>query len=93
MNQVHSHKVGLVFGGLLAIWHAIWALMVLIGIAKPFLDWIFGLHFLNIQYGINPFAFGNALMLVVVTGIIGYLMGYVLGWLWNLAHRTAHMPQ
>lgn len=90
MNQVHSHKVGLVFGGLLAIWHAIWAAMVLVGLAKPFMDWILGLHFLNFQYSINPFSFFNALLLVIVTGIIGYLVGYVCGWLWNFAHRASH---
>ena len=73
-----------------AILHAVWALMVLAGAAKPFMDWILGLHFMTIQYSINPFAFGNALLLVIVTGIIGYLVGYVLGWLWNIAHRASH---
>lgn len=90
MNQVSAHKVGLVFGAMLAVWHAIWALMVFMGLANLFLDWILGLHFLNLQYTINPFAFLNALMLIVVTGIIGYIMGYICGWIWNLAHRTAH---
>ncbi len=90
MNQLHAHKVGLAFGGLLAVWHAIWALMVLAGVAKQFMDWILNLHFLNFQYDINPFSFGNALMLVIVTAVIGYLLGYVFAWLWNLAHKTAH---
>ena len=90
MNQVSSHKVGLVLGGMFAILHVVWALMVFIGIAKPFFDWILGLHFLNFQYSVNPFAFFNALILVIVTGIIGYIVGYVCGWLWNLAHRTSH---
>lgn len=91
MNQVNSNKVGLVFGGLLAICHAVWAVMVLVGVAKPFTDWILGLHFLNFQYDIDPFSFGNAIMLVIATAVIGYIIGYVCGWLWNLAHRTAHM--
>jgi len=90
MNQLNSHKVGLAFGGMLAVWHAIWALMVYAGMAKAFMDWIFNLHFLNFQYSINSFDFGTALMLVIVTGIIGYLMGYIFAWLWNLAHGTAH---
>lgn len=90
MNSVNSHKVGLVLGGVLAIWHAVWVLMVLVGLAKPFLDWIFGLHFLNFTYSINPFSFGKALMLVIVTGIFGYLFGFVIGWLWNITHRASH---
>lgn len=86
MNQVSVQKVGLVFGGMLAIWAA----MVFFRLTKPFLDWILGLHFLNFQYSIDPFAFLNALMLVIVTAVIGYIMGYICGWLWNLAHRAAH---
>ena len=93
MNQVHAHKVGLVFGGLLAISHIVWALLVFLGLAKSFLDWIFGLHFLNVQYAIDPFSFGNALTLVVATGIVGYLVGYVAGSLWNLVHGSAHKKQ
>jgi hypothetical protein len=90
MNSVNSHKLGLVFGGMMAIVHAVWSLLVFMGIAKLFMDWIFGLHFLSFQYSINPFDFPNALILVVVTSVIGYALGYVCGWLWNLAHRTSH---
>lgn len=91
MNPVNANKIGLVVGGLLAIFHAIWALMVLIRVAKPFMDWLLGLHFMALQYSITPFGFGRALLLVIVTGIIGYVMGFVLGWLWNAAHRSAHV--
>lgn len=90
MNQINENKVGLAFGGLLGILHAVWAAMVLIGIAKPFMDWILGLHFMSFQYEITAFSFGNAVLLVVVTAVIGYMMGFVFGWLWNLAHREAH---
>ncbi|OGR86551.1 MAG: hypothetical protein A3A86_01470 [Elusimicrobia bacterium RIFCSPLOWO2_01_FULL_60_11] len=90
MNQISAHKVGLALGGLFGIGHVVWALMVLAGLAKTLLDWILGLHFLNLQYSIDPFSLGNAALLVVVTAVIGYLVGYVFGWLWNLAYRTAH---
>jgi hypothetical protein len=90
MNKVSSNKVGLAFGGMLGIVHAVWALMILLGIAKPFMDWILGLHFLSFQYDVEPFIFSSALLLVLVTSLLGYLMGYVAGWLWNLAHRTSH---
>lgn len=90
MNQVNVNKVGLVFAGLMAMAHALWAIMILIGVAKPFMDWILGLHFLNFQYSLYPFAWGSALLLVIVTGVIGYVMGLVLGWFWNLAHGASH---
>lgn len=77
-------------GGLFAILHALWAILVAVGIAKPMMDWIFSLHFMSFQYAITPFSFGTAIMLVIVTAVIGYVMGLVLGWLWNAAHRSAH---
>ena len=90
MQKVHSHKVGLVFGGLFALGHALWALMVFLGFAKPLLDFIFCLHFLRVQFDIPPFDLGNAIMLVIVTGIIGYIIGRVFCVLWNYVHGTAH---
>ena len=90
MNQLNASKVGFAVGGALAIFHALWSLMVAIGLAQVYLDWIFKLHFLNFQYSINTFSFGNAIMLVIVTGIIGYVMGYIAGWCWNMAHRSSH---
>lgn len=90
MNQINAHKIGLVVGGTMAIWHAIWASMVLVGVAKAFMDWILGLHFMQFTYNILPFNILTALMLVLVTGIIGYLLGYVSGWLWNMAHKMSH---
>lgn len=90
MNKVNAHKVGLAFGGLLGIWHTAWVLMVFTGMAKGFMDWIFSLHFLNFQFSIAPFSFGNAIMLIIVTSIFGYILGGVFGWLWNFAHSTSH---
>jgi hypothetical protein len=90
MNQLSVNKAGLVLGGVLAIWHAVWSLMVAVGLAKPFLDWVLKLHFLNFQYSISPFSLAKAVLLVIVTGIFGYLFGLVVAWLWNLLHRAAH---
>lgn len=90
MNQLSAHKVGLVIGGVMGIWHAVWATMVLLGIAKQFMDWILGLHFLRFEYAIEPFSVVNALLLVVVTGVIGYVIGYLGGVLWNAAHQASH---
>ncbi len=93
MIKVHVHKTGLVLGGLFGIAHAAWAVAVLVGIAEPFLNWIFGLHFLNFPFTVDPFSFWNAAMLVVVTFIVGYVLGCVFGWLWNMACRAPSEAQ
>ncbi|MEK7089729.1 MAG: hypothetical protein AAB920_02840 [Patescibacteria group bacterium] len=90
MNKLNAHKVGLVFGGLFGITHTALALMVLTGMAKGLMDWIFSLHFLVFQYEIAPFSFANAIVLIIITSLVGYVMGCVFGWLWNLAHNASH---
>ncbi len=93
MNNVNSHKLGLVVGGMAAFMHLLWALMVLVGLAKPLMNWFMGLHFLTAPHSVNPFSFGKALMLVVMAGVVGYLFGFVFGSFWNLAHRDARPGQ
>jgi hypothetical protein len=87
MNRLKVNKTGLAFGGFFAVIHAIWAIMVAIGVAQISMDWIFGLHFINLQYSMAPFSIGTAIALVVVTGIVGYICGIVLAWIWNCAHK------
>jgi len=45
---------------------------------------------MSMDYSILPFVLGNAILLLLVTGIIGYIVGYITGELWNLAHKEAH---
>ncbi len=90
MNKAHPRKVGLVVGSLVALLHAIWSLIVATGNAKAYLDFVLGLHFINLKYTINAFDIGTAVTLVVVTGIVGYIVGYILALIWNRAHRSVH---
>ncbi len=87
MNKAHPRKVGVVVGSLLALVHLIWSLLVATGNAKAYLDFVFGLHFINLKYTINPFDLGTAVTLVIVAGVIGYVIGYILALIWNKVHR------
>ncbi|MCX6780892.1 MAG: hypothetical protein NT003_02115 [Candidatus Magasanikbacteria bacterium] len=76
------HRLGLVLGAGLAFMHAVWALAVAVSpsMVQAFYNWILGLHFITLPLTINQFEIGKALMLVIVTGIAGYLIGLVFGW-------------
>ncbi len=87
MNHAHSHKVGLAVGGTVAIMHAAWSLVVFAGLAESLLKWIWGLHFISMSVTVLPFSLSTALMLVVVTGAVGYVAGYVAGELWGCAGK------
>lgn len=83
MTHLNPHKVGLTFGALLGLWHAMWSLLVALGVAQTLLNFILGLHFLNVSFSVNEFQIGTALTLVAITSVIGYVMGYIGGAVWN----------
>jgi hypothetical protein len=77
----------LALGAFLGTWHFLWSLLVALGWAQPFMDFIFWLHFIKPVYVIGPFTIGIALLLIVITTTIGYVAGVVFGVLWNGFHR------
>lgn len=82
-GSVQPHTVGLAFGVFMGMMHALWSLLVATDLAKGLMDWIFGLHFLVNPYHLLPFDMGTALTLVIVTFVVGYGAGWVIGNLWN----------
>jgi len=77
--MISKNRFGLVFGLFFAIMHAIWAIAVAItpsGMEK-FLDWVMSLHFMTMAITINPFSLGKAILLVIVTFIVGFVLGWI----------------
>jgi hypothetical protein len=83
MNRIHAHWLGLAFAIFLAVWHSLWSLLVWVGGAQWLIDFIFRLHMITPPYKIAPFSFGIALSLVVVTTCFGYMVGFLIGIIWN----------
>lgn len=81
--MLNKNKTGLVLGILFAICHLLWSLAVLAGVAQKFLTWIFSMHMLNNVFTVTSFNAVNALVLLVVTFITGYVTGWVFALLWN----------
>lgn len=87
MKKLNGHTVGLILGILTGLWHAIWALLVMVGSAKPILDFIYGIHFLSNPFVIRPFDMTTAVTLVIVTAVIGYVIGWAFATIWNMLKR------
>lgn len=84
---VCKHRLGLTVGLFSFLLHAVWAGAVGFGVGQKFINWIFPLHFIDIAYSVLPFSAGSALLLVFWAFVVGYFMGWVLGWLWELTQN------
>ena len=80
-------KVGVAFGFFLGLWHALWSALVATGLAQPFIDFVFWLHFIRPPFTLDPFELPRALLLIAVTIIIGFVIGVVLTLIWNAVQR------
>jgi hypothetical protein len=87
MEPLNPNKTGLVLGAFVGGWHVLWALLVALGWAQAVVNFVFWIHFLKPVFSFEPFSAGMALMLILLASAIGYLVGYVLGVLWNWVHR------
>lgn len=87
MQTISENKAGLALGVLLGGWHFLWSLLVALGWAQAVADFIFWMHFIKPIYVIEPFVIGRAAILVAVTAVLGYVVGYCFAFLWNRLHK------
>ncbi len=86
-DEINKNKLGLVAGIFLAILHAFWAIIVAVGVAQTSLDWIFPMHFVNSTFSVATFNIGNALILIVLAFVGGYVSGWIFACLWNFISK------
>jgi polyferredoxin len=85
-RRISKNKAGVVVGSLMRLWHLMWSLLVAFGVAQAVINWIFRLHFIQPPYTITAFNLVTAVTLIVVTSIIGFVMGWLFGAIWNWLH-------
>ena len=84
---MNKHKAGLTLGALLGFVHLVWGIMVAFGFAQTYLNWIFGLHFLNNPFEVGVFSLTTAATLVVVTFVVGYIVGWLFAYFWGMVKK------
>ena len=84
---MNSHKIGLVVGLFFALMHAVWEVLVALGLGQSLMNFVFSMHSLNNPYKVAPFSLTTAIGLVIITYIIGYIVGNVFTVIYKKFHR------
>lgn len=82
-----KNKTGIAFGAFIALWHLLWSVLVVAGLAQGLINFIYMVHFLNNPFTVSAFNITTALTLIIVTAIVGYVFGWVFAYIWNWAHK------
>jgi ribose/xylose/arabinose/galactoside ABC-type transport system permease subunit len=83
MRHINPNKCAIAVGSVVGLWHVIWVTLVGVGWAKPVLDFILQLHFIELKYVLAPYSATTAITLVLLTFTIGALFGLVFALVWN----------
>ncbi len=80
-----KNRAGLTLGIFFMLLHSLWVLMVAVSaqFLQGSLDWVFKIHFLKPVWFITTFHLGNAFLLVIMTFVCGYAIGWVFTAIWN----------
>ena len=88
MQPIKRHSLGMTLGTVALIVHFVWLAMVWTDVAKPFLDFIFLVHHLTVSYNIIDFSVIRAIILLLITFLGGYALGFILASFWNAFNDT-----
>ena len=88
MQNLSPAKTAVIVGVFLGGLHLIWSLLVALNWGQPLYDFVLWAHMIHLQLTIGPFNLVAATTLVVITFLVGCVMGYVFALLWNWFHRA-----
>jgi hypothetical protein len=87
-----KNRVGLVGAALLGGWHLVWSILVATGVGQAIYDFILWAHMIRLSIVIGPFNPSAAATLVLMTALLGYVIGYTGAWVWNRMQARSEGP-
>lgn len=84
--KLDNNKLGLTIGIFAALCHLIWTIAVAIGIQK-FVDWILLLHSISLELTLTSVVLLNAVLLIILAFVGGYIFGWVFAAIWNMVNK------
>src|SRR3989344_968371 len=87
LNGMNVNKVGLTVGAFIGVMHLAWSLIIALGWAQGYLDFVMKIHSLNNPYTVGAFNLSQDIMLIVLVSIVGYVIGSVFATIFNKLHK------
>lgn len=84
---MNVHKTGMTVGVFAGLVHLVWGILISLGLAQVYLDFVMNMHSLNNPYKVLPFNLGQVVMLVILASILGYIIGSVFATIFNKLHK------
>ena len=86
--HLEKYKAGLIVGLLMALCHLVWSILVVTNVAQVAIDWIYKMHFLNNPFLVQPFDVATAGMLILMTFVVGFVVGWLIALFCNVLHKN-----
>ena len=91
MNQLDQKKMALTFGLFLGGLHLAWSLLVALSVAQVVYDFVLWAHMIHLPVVIGPFDLAAAVMLVIMTSLMGCALGWMSAYLWNWTQKREQL--
>ncbi len=86
--MINRNKTALALGSFVAFMHLVWSLLVLLGWAGPLLNFIYTMHSISVPVTVLPFNLGRSIGLILITFVVGYVVGLIFSTIWNKVHKS-----
>ena len=86
MSHAISHRLGRTLSLFAGLVHMVWIILVWIGVAQPWMDFVYGMHAIQLDGAVmtvQSMPILGALFLLAIALVIGYVVGWVIGALWE----------
>ena len=83
-TSINPIDAGLVGSITMILIHLAWLALVLVNLAKPLLDYLLWLHFIQPVFEVQAFDIYRALNLIIIVACIGFVVGYLFAKAFNL---------
>ena len=81
INPIDSGLIGSIS---MIMIYLIWIALVFSNLAKPLIDYLFWLHFIQPIFEFEPFDFYRAINLLIIVSCLGFIVGYLFAKAFNL---------